>query len=203
MAITKPSITASGRFFSPSFFALALIMDISELFRRFELAISYYNIPVGMYNHGRGILEDLLNLTECTTNRLVLNQYTGWHVMERPYQCVRMVYVLVKGTGVSFDPSISTIRIPLDAKVYAGQTVNFRNREYARVEPMRDASVKLCLAHNLSTYQMDSLETVMILYCFFCFRSENNKRYYIPGQYLPQYPHHNALERCQSSELAR
>ena len=154
-------------------------MDLTDLDRRLELAVSYYNIPIQMYRHGRSMLELLIDFSMSTPTTIVFRPNTGWHVIDHPYQCRSMIYLLAKGNRVGFNMQTSTLAISNEAKVYVGQTINFRTRESARTPPMDNSNVKICLAHNLSAYQMDSLETVAILFCFFvfAFRTANNSVY--------------------------
>ncbi|KAJ2962179.1 hypothetical protein NQZ79_g2705 [Umbelopsis isabellina] len=151
-------------------------MDISNLRRRFQVACDLYNIPSLMYAHGMHQLEVIFNLPATTNSTLFLRPQSGWHVLQRPYTCYRMVYLLFKGEGVSYNETNNSIIIPLTAQVYAGQARNFHDRDHSRRGPMRDSHVKLCLAHNLTTYQRDSLETASILFSLFIFglRSQNN-----------------------------
>jgi hypothetical protein len=90
-----------------------------------------------------------------------------------------MVYLLFKGEGVAYNESNHSITIPSNEQVYAGQTINFRTRDSSRSGPMRNSDVKLCIAHELTVNQRDSLETLAILFSLFLtgLRCKNNSVY--------------------------
>ncbi|GAB5593140.1 hypothetical protein Unana1_08040 [Umbelopsis nana] len=141
-----------------------------------------FEIPYQMLNHGIELIQTVVDVEASTSEYLELIQGGPHHTLTRPYSCEDMVYLIVKGTlHTAADRSAQSMRriFLVDSMAYAGQTNNFAARESSRTGPMVNSDLKICVAHNLSQYQKDCLETTLIalLSMIYGHRSQNNSPY--------------------------
>lgn len=123
-----------------------------------------YRLPTHMLDHGLILLRRVINIEQSTSDNIQFNPNIA-HCLQTPYACNNMVYILLKDSEYTWQSeAVDLVPVPATAMVYAGQTVNFRQRESSRRGQMRASGLKICIHHNLSNYQMDCLESTLIAF---------------------------------------
>ena len=137
--------------------------DIVLLQSRLNLLWTMFRLPHSMLHHGLTLLRRSVIVTN--QDKSVRFDTSASHRLEAPFQCSEMVYILAKSTA--YDRLLVTnniLSVPSSALIYAGQTASFRSRESHRKGPMKNSQMKFCISHNMSQYQKDCLESVLIGY---------------------------------------
>ncbi|CAO3669984.1 unnamed protein product [Umbelopsis ramanniana] len=137
----------------------------------FDLLSRYYQmyrVPDGMLEHGMELINTVIDMDNSTSDTLVLSPNTT-HLLTSPYLCENMVYLLINRAPETAESQVPVYQASNVSRidqclVYAGQTVGFSHRESSRTGRMKESDIKICLQHNLSQYQKDCLETIVIAF---------------------------------------
>ncbi|KAJ2957678.1 hypothetical protein NQZ79_g6674 [Umbelopsis isabellina] len=139
---------------------------IESLFRYYA---RLFTINETFMSHGLTLLSRRINLEESTFERIVFRQ--PLHVVHMS-NCRNIVYLKIwhdVNQAVEGN-SLTTLQVPLGAKMYAGQTENPRTRDSNLQPYLRELGlpqIHICIGHNLNVYQRDALETATIAWCMF------------------------------------
>lgn len=161
--ITFNSILLVLYHLTPSTMETPFNQDIVLLQSRLSLLWTMFRLPHSMLHHGLTLLRRSVIVTN--QDKSVRFDTSASHRLEAPFQCTEMVYILAKSTA--YDRLLVTnniLSVPSSALIYAGQTASFRSRESHRKGPMKNSQMKFCISHNMSQYQKDCLESVLIGY---------------------------------------
>ncbi|KAJ2960807.1 hypothetical protein NQZ79_g3818 [Umbelopsis isabellina] len=146
-------------------------LQVHSVMTTIEKLILYYQLfrfPESMFQHGLTLLQDVVDINASTPTRLCFKVNATIHTLEQPYECRNVVYLLAKGAKIAPATPDAGLNIEIEhgTKLYCGQTQDFKSRESGRRGSMSNSSIRLCLYHGCSHYQMDVDESIMIGFLF-------------------------------------